>query len=239
MDRKIKSALKQSFTPPPSRHRTEFINSISYPKASFKEVLLSQVGFIRKRVWLSFFICIIFAYFYTNYMEIPIKIITGLSALLPLFSLITISEIYKSTAYNMDEMELACKYDLSKIALMRLSILGIVSFIILVTLVILAGKSDFGAVRNLIYLGVPYLVSTNISLAVIEKIKSKETIYVCSAVSGIMSIFMIMANSRYTFIYNTDFIMIWGITLIAMIGLMIISLIRFKNSQEELQWNLV
>ena len=238
MDKKLKSALKQSFTPPKPTKINDFINSISYPKASFNEVFMAQVGFIRKRVWISFFSCLIFAYFYTNVMEIPTYIITGLSALLPLFSLITVTEIFKSAAFNMEEMELACKYSLSKIALMRLGILGAVSFMILILCVTLAEKSNFGMFRNLIYLSVPYLISTNISLAIIAKTKNKETIYICTTVSGAVSIFMLMVNSNYTFIYHFNFTTIWCIVFIALIGIMAMNLIRFKNSQEELQWNL-
>lgn len=239
MDRKLKSALKQSFTPPQTQQRDKFISVISYPKATFKEVLLSQIGFIRKRIWIAFFVCVSFAFLYTNYTDIPISIITGLSALLPLFSLCTITEIYKSTAYNMDEMELACKYNLSKITLMRLGILGAVSFVILLLYVVFAKKSEFGAFRNLIYLGAPYLLSSYLSLVTISIFKNKETIYVCSAISGGVSILVLMANSRYTFIYYTNFKGYWIISFIVLVGLMTCSLIRFKNSQEELQWNLL
>ena len=238
MDKKMKSALKQSFTPPRPTKMKDFINNIPYPKATFREVFLAQVGFIRKRVWISFFIFLTFAFYYTNHVDISTNITAGLSALLPFFSLITITEIFKSTAFNMDEMELACKYSLSKITLMRLGILGTVSFVIIILCVILAGKSNFGVFRNLIYLSVPYLVSTNISLAIIAKIKSKETIYICATVSVGVSIFMLIANSNYRFIYNVNFTMIWCIFFLAFIGMMTMNLIRFKNSQEELQWNL-
>ena len=235
MDKKLKSALKQSFTPPKPTKTDDFINSISYPKASFNKVLIAQVGFIRKRVWISFFICLIFAYFYIKHVETPINIITGLSALLPLFSLITITEIFKSTACNMDEMELACKYSLPKIVLMRIGILGAVSFVIIILCVALAEKSNFGVFRNLIYLSVPYLISTNISLAIIARIKSKETIYICTTVSGAVSVIMLLVNSN---LYNLNFTTIWCILFLALIGMMTMNLIRFKNSQEELQWNL-
>ena len=238
MDKKLKSALKQSFTPPNPTKMNDFVNSISYPKASFSEVFIAQVGFIRKRVWISFSICLIFAYFYTKQVEIPTNMITGLSALLPLFSLITVTEIFKSTAFNMDEMELACKYSLSKIALMRLGILGIASFFVIILCVTLAEKSNFGVFRNLIYLTVPYLISTNISLAIIAKIKNKETIYICGTVSGAVSVCMLIANSNYIFIYHYNFTAIWCILFLVLIGMMTMNLIRFKNSQEELQWNL-
>lgn len=239
MDKKLKSALKQSFTPPPTEHREEFINSISYPKATFREVLISQITFIRKRVWLSFMLSVCLAFFYTQFVKVPENIVAGVSAILPLFSLCTITEIYKSTAYNMKEMELACKYNLPKITLMRIGILGTVSFTILVLLVIIVGKSDFGALRNTIYIGVPYLLSSNISLLIISKFTSKETIYVCGAISGTVSIIMMIASNSYQFIYSTDFTFIWITLFTILVGLLCYSFIRFLKSQEELQWNLL
>ncbi|MEG0693115.1 MAG: hypothetical protein RR444_08545 [Oscillospiraceae bacterium] len=239
MNKKLKLVLKQSFTKPPTRHREEFINSISYPKAKFSEVLISQIGFIRKRVWVLFVLSACFAFSYTEFANVSENIIAVVSAILPLFSLCMITEIHKSKAYNMEETELACKYNLPEIALMRLSILGGISFALLILLVAIVGKSDFGTLRNTIYLAVPYLTSSYISILVISKVHSKETIYICATISGMVSIFIVIASINYKFIYNVDFTLIWTITFVVLIGLLLFSLIRFIKSQEELQWNLL
>lgn len=238
MDKQLKTLLKQSFTTPLTQHKEQFINSISYPKASFREAVISQISFIRKRIWLSFLIGVFFAFFYTQFMNVPENIVAGVSAILPLFSLCMVAEIYKSTSHNMEEIELACKYNLTKIMLMRIGILGTVSFIMLVLLVLTVGKSDFGTFRNIIYLSVPYLLSSYLSLFIISKIRSKETIYICAAISGAVSISMMIASSSYPFIYNTDFIFIWVTLFILLIGLLFYSLTRFTKLQEELKWNL-
>lgn len=239
MDRKLKQALKKSFTPPPTRQKAGFINSISYPKAKFREVLFSQIGFIRKRVWLFSALGVCLAYFYTNAINIPENKVAVVSAILPLFSLCIITEIYRSAAFNMAETELACKYNLQKITLMRLGILGTISLIVLVLFVILVGKSDFGVFRNTVYVGVPYLLSTYFSLGVISKFRSKETIYICTAVCVAVSVFMIIVNSSYQFIYSVDFIALWTIAVAILMILSFFSLIRFVKSQEELQWGLL
>ncbi len=239
MDKKLKSALKQNFAPPPSQQKEAFISSISYPKAKPSELLICQIGFIRKRVWLLFALSVCCAFFYTELAVMPENIVVGVSAFLPLFSLVTISEIYKSSAYNMAETELACKHNLPKITLMRLGILGTVSFVMLLLFVAIAYKNDFGALRNTIYITVPYLLSSYISLLLIAKLRTKETIYVCAAVSFAVSIFTFIANSNYRFIYKADFTFIWLIIFALLIGLLTVSLIRFIKSQEELPWNCV
>lgn len=239
MDRKLKSALKQSFAPPPTQQRNQFINSISYPKTKFSQVLISQIGFIRKWVWILFVLTVCFSYWYMEFANAPENAIAAVSAILPFFSLCTITEIYKSVSCNMEEMELACKYNLPKIALMRLGILGGLSFALLILLAVIVGKNDFGTLRNLVYLAVPYLLSSYMSLLAILKFQSKETLYVCAVISGMVSIFVVMASINYRFIYHVNFTFMWAITLAVLVGLLFFSIIRFIKSQEELQWNLL
>lgn len=239
MDRKLREALRQNFTPPPHKNRDSFIHEINYPKARFTKVLLSQTGFIRKRVWIGFALLLILAPTVTNYAQLPNDIVSVLSAMLPIFSLLAITEIYKSTAHNMAEMELACKYNLLKITLMRLSILGFAGFIMLLIYVSLAGGNDYGAFRNLIYLSVPYLISTNLSLVVSLKFKNTETSYVCSAVSLGVSVSIIVLYNSCEFIYSVNYIFAWAVSFALLLILLAINLVRFKTSQEELQWNLV
>lgn len=239
MDRKIKIALKQYFTPPASQKRDKFINSISVPKAKFIEVFLSQIGFIRKRVWLMFIICVLFAFLYVNTIEITGNIISTVSAILPLFVLCATSEIYKSCSCNMEEMELACKYNLFKITLMRLSVLGTIGFVMLLLFIAFVSKNDFGFVRNGIYLAVPYLLTCYISLWAISKYHTKEMIFITSSVCSSVSLFTAFSGSSYYFIYNIAFIHLWIFAFVVLCILFTYALIGFIKSQEELQWNFV
>lgn len=239
MDKKLKTVLKQSFIPPPAQHKKRFIDSIAYPKASFLEVVISQTLFIRKRIWLSFMLSVCFAFLYTHYMNVPVDIVGGVSAILPFFSLCMVAEIYKSTACSMEEMELACKYNLAKIMLMRMGVLGTVSFIMLVLLVIMAGKNDFGLFRNTIYISVPYLLTSCLSLSVISKFRSRETIYVCAAISGAISTLTVLASINYQFVYHIDFLHVWITIFIVLVCMLSYSIIRLPKLQEELQWSLL
>lgn len=238
MDKKLKNTFKQSFTPPSTQRREPFINSISYPKARFREVVWAQISFIRKRVWFVVILSIFAAFFFTQFARLPEHIVAEVSAILPFVSLCIITELYKSTAYNMEEMELSCKHNLSKITLMRLGILGTVSFILLVLLILIVEKNNYGLLRNTVYISVPYLLSSYISLLLILKFRSKEALYICAAISGTVSIFMFMTITNYRFIYHTDFTVVWGTAFIMLIGLLIYSGVRFAKSREELQWNL-
>lgn len=238
MNKRLKKALRQSFTPPPAQCREQFVNSISYPKETTCELLISQMGFIRKRIWCLFMLGVCVAFFYTQFMGVAENVVSGVSAILPLLSLCTITEIYKGAACNMEELELACKYNLHKITLIRIGILGTVSFAVLFILVIFVGKSDFGMLRNTIYISVPYLLSSYLSLLIISKFRLKETVYICAAISGAVSVFMVIASSSYSFIYKADLTAIWVALFTILVGLLSSSLIQFIKSQGELQWNL-
>ncbi len=239
MNKKLKGIIKESFKPPETQHKEQFTENLLYPQAKFTEVLLAQIGYIRKRIWVVFFISVLFAFYYVNTVKISEHIVTTISSIVPFLSLCIISEIYKTTAYKMNEMELACKYNLHKITLMRFAILGTASFLVLLLLVVSVHKNDFGILRNSLYITVPYLLSNYISLAVIVKINSKETIYICAGVSVLISILTYLANINVSFIYNVNFTSIWAIAFIVIIGLFSHKLIQFTKLQEELQWNLL
>ncbi len=235
MDRMIKSAIKRSFIPPPSKKREQFINSISFPKAKFSELVTSQIGFIRKRVWLLFIFCVCTAFLYAKFGSTSDNLVSAVSALLPFISLCIITELHISLSYNMEETELACKHSLPKITLIRLAILGTVSFAVLGLLVLIVGKSDFGTIRNTVYITVPFLLTCYISLFIITKMHRKETIYVCAAVSGIVSVFVIVSGGSFSFIYSAEYTFIWIILSILLTGLVIFRLIKYIKLQEELQ----
>ncbi len=238
MDNKLKQAIRQGLTPPPPLHKSEFIHRMTYPKTRFQDVLFSQIRFVRKRVWFFYILSTCFAYLYTSLTTIPENIVGVISAILPLFSLCIVTELHKSIAFNMEETELACKYNLQKITLMKLSILGTFSFVMLMLLVAIASKNNFGIFRNSIYISVPYLLSTYISLGTISKIRSKETIYICTLACSGVSALILISNNLYAFIYSTSFLTLWLGLFVILITLTIFSLTRFVKSQEELQWNL-
>ncbi len=235
--RELKSSLKTAFTPPPPTQMSDFINNISPKQASFNEVLTTQIFYIRKRVWILFAMSIVFVFFYTVNNQIPTNIITGVSAILPFISLCVIVEIYKSIGYSMAELELSCKYNLTKISLIRLFILASVSLIIIVIFVVLIEKNDYGALRNIIYIGVPYLISSYSSLFIVTKIKSRDTIYICGGVSVFFSIIMLVIQNLYSFIYNINFIFIWVTLFLTFSILLSTQIIKFIKQTEELQWN--
>lgn len=201
-------------------------------------MFLTQISYIRKRIWILSALAVFATFFYTRFLEVPENILAVVSAIFPLFSLCTITELYKSRAHHMDELELVCKYNLSVISLIRLTILGIANFLLLLLFVIIAGKSNFGILRNTVYITAPYLLSCHLSLLIISKSSAREAIHACGAVSGAVSIFIMIINSSFQLIYHDDFTYIWIIVCAVLTALLFHSLMKYTKSQEELQWSL-
>lgn len=235
--KELKSSLKTVFKPPAPTQMSDFISNLLPKQATFNEVLTAQIFFIRKRVWVLFAISIVFVFLYTTTNQIPTNIVTGVSAILPFISLCMIAEFFKSIGYNMVELELSCKYNLTKISLMRLCILASVSLILLGIFAVLIGKNDFGVLRNIIYVSVPYLISSYSSLFIVTKIKSRDTIYICGGTSAFLSIIMLVIQNMYSFIYNINFIFIWLTLFLAFSILLLNQIIKFIKQTEDLQWN--
>jgi len=47
----LKEQLRQVFDAPDSRRKEEFLQNFNYPKATYREFVFHQIGYIRKRVW--------------------------------------------------------------------------------------------------------------------------------------------------------------------------------------------
>lgn len=238
MDKKLKNVLKKNFSPPPSKNKDKFLKNIPFPRQSPAKTLFCQIGFIRKRVWFYFFIILLFSFAITNFNLLNHNIIAVISTLLPIFSLVATTEICKSTTYNMAEIELSCKYNLPIITLFRLNILGILGFLLLLAFILILNKTEFGIIRNFLYLSVPYLLCVNLNLFIITKFKNKDKITAAVTVCLIISIAIIVLSNIYVFIYSLKYLNVWKTAFIILSAFLIANLINFKKSQEEIQWSL-
>ncbi len=242
MDKTVKQLLKNNFYAPPPTRKDGFTQSIHYKEVSckkedFKEVIFSQIGFIRKRIWAIFILLLILGWYITNYIYICDNKIASISAILPILILTGISEIYRSTAYNMNEMELSCKYTLNMITLIKLSVLGVLSVSILLIYAFLISSDEVGVFRNLVYMGVPYLLTSNISLIIVSKYRSKDVIYICAGVCTFISIMIISLGANYEVIYSVSYIFRWVSVFVVLTILLICNLNKFRKSQGEIKWS--
>ncbi len=234
MNKSMRDALSKSFAAPATQNKEIFLANIRYPKASYKEVFFSQISYLRKRVWTATSLLICVAALFIQWGASAQNDLAILSAVLPFISLIGILELHRTTAFRMAEMELACRYSLEVITLMRLVVLGVLGFVALLSFVVLAQGNDYGALRNLVYLAAPYLFCTAVSLCIVSKYREKEASYVCGAVCTMVSSVVLALDFVYPFIYGASYVFVWVGVCLALAVLLMVSVANFKHSQEEL-----
>lgn len=239
MKNNLKNQLKSAFEAPMPIGKNSFLSTFDYPKASKFEFIKSQLSYIRKRVWfLSLFLfaaTLTGMYFY----KVSYSFIWIISSALPFISLVSILEIVRSSTYNMEELEISCKHNLLELSLIRLGVLGASNFIVLISILLLFNKNtDFGFFRLGLYLTTPFLLNCCLSLLIINCLKSREIIYICSGITAFISILNTLVATQADYIYTEKYWIFWAIAFIISIASSAKELVKLVKKMEELQWNL-
>ena len=241
MNKKLKENLRAAFDAPAPKRKNDFLSSVNFPKATRINFLFAQVGYIRKRVWISTLLAVVptLILLFTNITENVLGFVWVVSSLLPFITLVGITEIARSVSHNMAELEISCKYSFSDVVLARLGILGCTNMILFTAIITsfrMAGNIEI--LRLGVYLFVPFLLTCSLSLFALNRLRSKEGIYVCGGISGFVSIINAFLSNQYRIAYTDGYMAFWGaafcILLIWTIGEIIILIRR----TEESQWNL-
>ena len=261
MKKRFREQLKKAFDAPaqtPNQtKKTEFIQSINFPKTNRFDFILGQIGYIRKRVWIISCLLLIAAlvclwFFNSDSINNSLDFIWIISSFIPFISLITVTEITRSTSYNMAELEMSCKYNFADIVLARLGILSffnmavfgviILSFISEISKINKIGEVNLSVFIAGIYMLVPFMLTCSLSLFAVNRLRSRETTYICGGIScfiGIAnSIFTSFINQHKT-AFSDDYLSLWSLTFIILIIWTVHEVTKLVKKTEEIQWNLL
>ena len=237
MNRKIKKALKEVFEAPAPARKWEFLRHVPPQRVSIFSFMLSQAGYIRKRVLaLSLFLLMLSL---TGACFLELDMLWIISAFMPFIALSAVTENSRSVAYGMDELEMSSRFSLRNVVLARMGIMGVLHLILLCLLIPLAYvHSIFTVLQVGVYMLIPYLMTDVVSLWMIRRIRSKEGIYSCvGAAVGISSLYSIFRAQLINILYMNYF----GWLIAAMIVLTILCVNEMKimvQQTEELRWSL-
>lgn len=237
MNKKLKRGLKNLFTPPPPAGKKAFLKRFPYPRLSFGEFFLHQVGYIRKRVWLVWGLC-----FGTLLLILPTELwrffptFWVISALLPFLALLMVTELARSASCRMAELESACRYSLQHILLVRAAVLGSVNLLTLTAAAAFLARQPeaYGFLRLGLYLLTPYLLSCCGSLFVLNRFPGPESLYACGGVCGGVSLCCVLLSSPTKGVaYSAESLPVWGILLLACILATGIQVVKFIKKTAE------
>ena len=133
---------------------------------------------------------------------------------------------------------MSCKYNLLEVSLIRLGILGVTNLAILIGILFLfMGKTDFGIIRLGLYLLTPYLLNCYGTLFVVNRLKSRETMYICGGVTAFVSILNTLITSFIDEVYTESYRLFWVISFIILAVLSAKEIVKLFKKMEELQWS--
>lgn len=237
MKRKIKKSLRHAFEAPPPLSKELFLKTIPQPRNSRQAFILSQAGYIPLWVWGASLVTLLTAILSANFMSRDTLGI--LSACIPFVASSAVAESKKSTVYRMAELEKASLFSLKSVTLARLGIIGFSHLILLCLVSPLAGAgSPLSILHTGIYLLVPYLLTTAISLALTRKFHSSESLYLYLGIAAMVSGMFIIAQSKFYMFYRQEYFSRWIGVLIALAAFTAWGYYQTIQKTEELSWNL-
>lgn len=205
MNRKMKEALKEAFEAPAPARKQEFLRGVPLQRVSIFSFMMSQAGYIRKRVLgLSLFLFILSL---TGACFLELDMLWIISAFMPFLALSAVVENTRSMAYGMDELEMSSRFSLRNVVLARMGIMGAIHLILLCLLMPLAYvHSIFTVLQVGVYMLIPYLMTDVVSLWLIRNIRGKEGLYSCVGVAVcVSSLYSILREQLIKTLYMNYF----------------------------------
>ena len=184
MNGQLKRNIQKAFKTPEldEQKKAEFLKKVPQPPISMWQFILIQAAYLRKRTWV-FSLLLLFPSV-IGACHIGYETLWITSAIVPFLGLLAVAENNRSITYGMSEFELSTRFSLKSVVLARMSIFGVLDFIILACLVPLCWiGNNFSFIQTGTYIVVPYLLTVNLSLWVTRHIHSREAIYDCCCIS--------------------------------------------------------
>lgn len=170
--------------------------------------LISQIAYIRKRVYLVSLLVLAFAVIAADY---AVKDSVGtVAALMPFIALCMVTESARSETYGMAELEMASQFSLKTIMLARFGTIGLVHMVLLCILIPIVGHGALiSYIHAGIYLLVPYLAASVLECAAVRRFRGKEAISACMAISVMVSIINTLLRGLLLDLFGPKQIIVW------------------------------
>ena len=242
MKRKLRNGIREAFEPPKSPGKEAFLRNIWQPTLDYRGFLLSQLHYIRKRVWILSFLFVMYSLLFLlkqtegscSYESVWI-----IGAMLPFLALTAVSETIKSGWWGMQELELSCRYSLNQVIFARLLFIGSGNLITLTVILVLTEKTlSAGFFRTGLYLLTPYLLTCALCLILSGRVRGREGRYgyavTAAAVSAANSLLRYLEHS----VYQPDYLIFWLFSVGISAGIIVYRLHCMKKEMEARSWNL-
>lgn len=205
-----KKDLEQAFLIPPPLQKQKFIKQLEPTPMRMTEFVCTQIGYIRKWVWLVFALIFLGAVLGARFFSG--EIIWIISAFTPLLALTLLTESGRSECYDMVELEMATRFSLKSVILARLAIVGVSNLFVLCLLIpVCMVNQSFSMFAAGLYITTPFLLTTFAGLVLARSIRGKEVIYADTGIAVGISCSILLLHNLNISIYKPDYFTWWSV----------------------------
>jgi hypothetical protein len=241
LNRKLKDALQSTFEAPNPMNKEKFLRELNYPKTTYKEFFISQMRYIRKRVWCFCILLVVGVFAINKCMNNEVllfnnaKLMWPISAILPFLALLSVTELFRSLFYNIEELEMSCRYRLLDVVIAKATILGIGNITAFIAILfVVDGNCGYGLLRTSLYLILPYLMTCFGSILVLKHVRGRESLYYCGLVACLVSVMEAVTSVSKQIVYNENFLGIWSVLCLTFLILIFVQMSGFVMRMEEI-----
>lgn len=236
MNHTLQEELKKIYEAPAPLRKAEFLRSIEPASFRYTGLFPVQARYIRKRIWCISALIFLVSLF--GSLVLSADMLWMISALMPLLALTTAAEMERSDHYRMAELEMAARFSLKSVILMRLAILGLSNLLLFgILFPISLRNSQMPPLQAGFYILTPFLLTTFLCLYIVRRRREADGIYLCAGISACIGLFLYPLRLTVPWLYEESSLGIW---IFASAALCIGVIKQYQNliTQEELTWNL-
>lgn len=239
--KELKKELRRTFDVPAPLRKKEFMEKYGDRGGTVRDFLRVQLFYIGKGTWVLMgilFLLSALAGKTAGYGQADMgSAVTA--ALMPFWVCILVREEMKSSTCRMYELELSCRHSLMQVMLARFLLLGAAELVLLcLTGVLAAAFRMEGFLEIILYILVPWMMTSCLSLWLIKKTgKGNETWY-CLGAAVFVSAAVLVCGSSWPWIYSGRSLGLWAALFVLLLGANIKAVCGFMQNMEEYLWNL-
>ena len=213
MNHKTRALLQEAFQAPEPMHKKDFLKICPPQPISHISFVISQAGYIRKRILALNFMILLIVLPKAVFPEQEIMYI--LSAVAPILAMTLITESGRSESCGMSELELSTRFSLKNVVLARLVLLGMFNLLLLFILIpVTALSRHISLARTGVYILCPYMITAFLGLWVTRRIRTREATYICAGIGVLASLGVILLRNVSFDIYEGEYFIWWLLLLV-------------------------
>lgn len=215
MDKKLKEQLNLAFSAPEPTRKDMFLKKLRPREITTTELLIQQVPYVRKAVWVFAFMIITVTVIGAFSMNSNTERI--IESLVPLAAVASTLEIQRSYRYQMTELEMATRFSIRSVFYARMVIIGLVyatTFCIILPVIAVRFGTGFILLASRIL--IPYLITTSLCMRLERTTIGRSNHYLSAAVASGIAI-CIFWMSSYELSGLTNFITEWGVVMVILL----------------------